>query len=252
MINRERGFLSDGDGRELHLTEELRVKALNGEFSAFLLLGLHNLRHGFSELVDFLKELKKTRTMILTDAGDYSSLPSMAVPYILDIIDLTDIACFNEFELAKCSEFLGLKEKIGNVNEIMEMTSSVHEQLKNPMINVHLANYCIDLIDDRYYFLPALNPRKILIKTGLGDGYIAGKTLGLLQNGNKNKSNKNNEASAYGNLDALLKIETGEYPNFEELKSAEYSINKRGLDALSSLLKDEDLEEFMARGYIEH
>jgi hypothetical protein len=78
-----------------------------------------------------------------------------------------------------------------------------------------------------------LEPRRITVKTGLGDAYVAGKSLGFLQDRGRLAG------LVLGNTNAMVKLERGDFPTMREVmrRSKTMRIKEAGREQVESLMR---------------
>ncbi|MDY6984804.1 MAG: carbohydrate kinase family protein [Candidatus Thermoplasmatota archaeon] len=222
---RDRGFLNDSSD-----IRDFRVADTTQEFDGVLMLGLHKLKSGFDRALEFVKTV---HGKVISDGGDYFSLSAGNVELLFEIFRNTDLCCMNETELAFCLSALGINSKSErDALSIFESAEKLRNALDLNVLNVHTELFSFDLSKDRLLVLPTLEPRRISVKTGLGDAYVAGKSFGFLQS--------ERQGLALGNANAMVKLEKGDFPTREEIRkrSKTIKIKERGREEVESLIKE--------------
>jgi len=204
---RDRGFLNDStDLRNF----EVSNKVHDVDFDGMLMLGLHKLKTGFDDALEFVREIHK-KSKIISDGGDYSSLSSKNIELLFEIFGNTDLCCMNENELAFCLKASGRTARGGkDAKNIFENAMDFREALDLRCLNIHTELYSFDLSKEMLSILPTLEPASSVVKTGLGDAYVAGRSFGFLQ------GYGNLCGLALGNTAAMMKLESGEFPTTQK------------------------------------
>ena len=234
---KDRGFLNDSSD-----VREFKAPIQNSSFDCVLLLGLHKLKYGFDTALDFSKEMHQ-KSIMISDGGDYSSLAPKNMEYLLEIFREMDLCCMNENELKHCISTIGLNPKEGKrFGDVLENGIRFKEALGLNTLNIHTEFYSFDILEDRVAVLPTLEAEKIVVKTGIGDGYVAGNVFGFLQNC-KDPVERSLRGLALGNTTAMLKLERGDFPSIKEVKSRGKKIKKVGEEMISDFIKENRLDE---------
>lgn len=225
---KDRGFLNDSSDIRDFMVAESKER-----FDGILMLGLHKLKSGFDRALEFVRETRK-RSRVISDGGDYSSLSAKNVEMLFEIFRNTDLCCMNECELAFCLNSLGIEaggEK--DALTVFDNAEKLRSALGLKVLNIHTELFSFDLSKERLFILPTLEPKRITVKTGLGDAYVAGKSFGFLQN------NSNLLGLALGNANAMLKLEKGDFPTMKEIekRSKTIKIKERSREEVEALMK---------------
>jgi len=235
---KDRGFLNDSSDVREFKPPDIEDRS----FDCVLLLGLHKLKYGFDSTLDFSKKMHQ-KSIMISDGGDYSSLSSKNMECLLEIFREMDLCCMNENELKYCLNALGIGPKEEKrFEDVLENGISFKEALGLNTLNIHTEFYSFDILEDRVAVLPTLEPQKIVVKTGIGDGYVAGNVFGFLQDG-KDLVERSLRGLALGNITALIKLEKGDFPPMKELKRREMKIKEIGEKMIRDFIKESRMDE---------
>jgi len=222
---RDRGFLNDSSD-----IRDFRVADTTQGFDGVLMLGLHKLKSGFDRALEFVKNV---HGKVISDGGDYSSLSAGNMELLFEIFRNTDLCCMNECELAFCLNSLGIEPRgEKGALTVFDNAEKLRSALKLNVLNIHTELFSFDLSKNRLIILPTLEPRRISVKTGLGDAYVAGKSFGFLQS--------ERQGLALGNANAMVKLEKGDFPTMEEIRrrSKTIKIKERGREEVENLIEE--------------
>jgi sugar/nucleoside kinase (ribokinase family) len=225
---KDRGFLNDSTD-----IREFRVAEIHESFDGVLMLGLHKLKSGLDRAVEFVRDMRG-KSRIISDGGDYSSMSRENLELLFEIFRNTDLCCMNETELALCLNALGMKAREGrDAVSVFDNAEDLRAALGLNIINLHTELFSFDLSKDTLCVLPTLEPRRITVKTGLGDAYVSGKSMGFLQGGSGLRG------LALGNTNAVVKLEKGDFPTMKEVmrRSKTIRIKERGREEVEALLR---------------
>jgi sugar/nucleoside kinase (ribokinase family) len=225
---RDRGFLNDStDLRNFEISD----KVYGVDFDGMLMLGLHKLKTGFENALQFVREMRR-KSRVISDGGDYSSLSSKNIELLFEIFRNTDLCCMNENELAFCLKASGRAAREGkDAKSTFENAMNFREALDLRCLNIHTELYSFDLSKEMLSILPTLEPAAFVVKTGLGDAYVAGRSFGFLQGYGSLCG------LALGNTAAVMKLEGGEFPTMQKIKGATIKIKEKGKENVEEMLR---------------
>lgn len=205
----DRAFLDDGnDNRYLQVSEQFRSACFKNEFDCILVLGIHVLRHDFQKLYRFVKAVKeRTDSVVIVDSGDFTECPVHAKPTASELFGLADVACFNENELLQ----------FGRSAFIPDAARRMARDLGNTVC-VHATHYALCADNDEMVAQPTFDPGRIVLRTGLGDCFVAGFASGYLRKRASDTITRLKYGLRTGVGCAVARLETGGYGSMADVK----------------------------------
>lgn len=232
ILNKDRVLFADGsDNRFLQISKEFTESCIKNKFNCILVLGLHVMACDYENVLNFIKKVKSSSSaIIVTDSGDYTGFSNSSKSIIFKIFSSADVACFNENELAEFSKLFGYKPKNSSIEELVAGARFLNKKTNN-IICVHTKHYSFCVDRNAVVVVPSLKPKRIKIKTGIGDCFVAGFAFGF--SNCKDRHDRMLRGLIIGNATAASRLETGTYTTFRNLTKGK--IDKEGINEIRKL-----------------
>lgn len=232
ILNKDRVLFADGsDNRFLQTSKEFTEACIKNKFNCILVLGLHVMACDYENALEFIKKVKSSSSAaIITDSGDCTGFPNSTKSIIFKIFSSADVACFNENELAEFSKLFGYAPKNSSIEELVAGARILNKKTNN-IICVHTQHYSFCIDGHKIVVVPSLKPKRIKIKTGIGDCFVAGFAFGF-RNG-RDRHDSMLRGLLIGNAAAASRLQTGAYSTFKNLTRGKVDMD--GINELGKL-----------------